>query len=182
MALYSPTFWHHLTEGLTELAHHRGDTLLDLADLYMRRDKNGHYTDATDARVAIDCVDDLPVKDRAKVIDEDRRSRQVAPFMSYGKFTGDAPLGTCAFWPVPPTSKPHTISAPGLAPTLVVSTTRDPATPYKAGVDLAEPATRRSAHLRRHPAHGRVPGQQLYRRLRDGIPRQWHSAAKGAKC
>jgi pimeloyl-ACP methyl ester carboxylesterase len=137
MALYSPTFWQHLTEGLTELAHHQGDTLLDLADLYMRRDKNGHYTDATDARVAIDCVDDLPVKDRAKVIDEDRRSRQVAPFMSYGKFTGDAPLGTCAFWPVPPTSKPHTISAPGLAPTLVVSTTRDPATPYKAGVDLA---------------------------------------------
>ena len=43
----------------------------------MRRDKHGHYTDATDARVAIDCVDDLPVKDRAKVIDEDRRSRQV---------------------------------------------------------------------------------------------------------
>ena len=137
MALYSPTFWHHLTEGLTELAHHRGDTLLELADLYMRRDKHGHYTDATDARVAIDCVDDPPVKDRAKVIDEDRRSRQVAPFMSYGKFTGDAPLGTCAFWPVPPTSKPHTISAPGLAPTLVVSTTRDPATPYQAGVDLA---------------------------------------------
>ncbi|UQX09525.1 alpha/beta hydrolase [Candidatus Mycobacterium methanotrophicum] len=137
MALYSPTFWHHLTRGLTELAHHRGDTLLELADLYMRRDKHGHYTDATDARVAIDCVDDLPVKERAKVIDEDRRSRQIAPFMSYGKFTGDAPLGTCAFWPVLATSKPHTISAPGLAPTLVVSTTRDPATPYQAGVDLA---------------------------------------------
>jgi pimeloyl-ACP methyl ester carboxylesterase len=137
MALYSPTFWHHLTEGLTELAHHRGDTLLELADLYMRRDKHGHYTDATDARVAIDCVDDLPVKDRDKVIDEDRRSREVAPFMSFGKFTGHAPMGTCAFWPVQPTSKPHTISAPGLAPTLVVSTTRDPATPYQAGVDLA---------------------------------------------
>jgi pimeloyl-ACP methyl ester carboxylesterase len=137
MALYSPTFWHHLTEGLTELAGHRGDTLLELADLYMRRDKHGHYTDATDARVAINCVDDPPVKNRAKVVDEDRRSRQVAPFMSYGKFTGDAPLGTCAFWPVPPTSRPHAISAPGLAPTLVVSTTRDPATPYKAGVDLA---------------------------------------------
>ena len=57
--------------------------------------------------------------------------------MSYGQFTGDAPLGTCAFWPVPPTSKPHAVSAPGLAPTVVVSTTHDPATPYKAGVDLA---------------------------------------------
>src|ERR1700749_1245053 len=137
MALYSPTFWHHLTTGLTELSRHRGDVLLELADLYMRRDKQGHYSNSTDARVAVNCVDQPPVKDRAKVIDEDRRSREVAPFMNYGKFTGDAPLGTCAFWPVPPSSKPHTIRAQGLAPTLVVSTTHDPATPYQAGVDLA---------------------------------------------
>jgi pimeloyl-ACP methyl ester carboxylesterase len=138
MALYSPTFWHHLTSGLTELSHHRGDVMLELADLYMRRDKRGHYSNSTDARVAVNCVDQPPVKDRAKVIDEDRRSREVAPFMNYGKFTGDAPLGTCAFWPVPPTSKPHAISASNLTPTLVVSTTHDPATPYQAGVDLAK--------------------------------------------
>lgn len=137
MALYSPTFWHHLTEGLTELESNEGDTLLELADLYMRRDKSGHYNNSTDARVAVNCVDQPPVKDRAKVIDEDRRTREIAPFMNYGKFTGDAPLGTCAFWPVPPTSKPHVISAPGLTPTMVVSTSHDPATPYQAGVDLA---------------------------------------------
>ena len=64
--------------------------------------------------------------------------RKVAPFMSYGPFTGDAPLDDCAFWPVPPTSKPHEISVKGLAPTLVVSTVHDPATPYQAGVDLAK--------------------------------------------
>jgi pimeloyl-ACP methyl ester carboxylesterase len=137
MALYSPGLWHHLTDGLAEMADHHGDTMLAMADMYMRRDQQGHYSNATDARVAINCVDQPPVADRAKVIDEDRRSREVAPFMSYGQFTGDAPLGTCAFWPVPPTSKPHAISAPGLAPTMVVSTTHDPATPYKAGVDLA---------------------------------------------
>lgn len=137
MALYSPNLWHHLTDGLAELADDRGDTLLQLADMYMRRDSHGHYTNATDARVATNCVDQPPITDRAKIIDEDRRSREVAPFMSYGKFTGDAPLGTCAFWPVPPTSKPHAVSAPGLVPTVVVSTTHDPATPYKAGVDLA---------------------------------------------
>jgi len=129
--------WRHLTDGLTELSHHHGDTMLILADMYMRRDSRGHYNNATDARVAINCVDQPPVTDRAKVVDEDRRSREIAPFMSYGSFTGDAPLGTCAFWPVPPTSTPHTISAPGLAATVVVSTTHDPATPYKAGVDLA---------------------------------------------
>ncbi|KZS86034.1 alpha/beta hydrolase [Mycobacterium persicum] len=137
MALYSPNLWSHLTDGLSELADHRGDTLLALADMYMRRDSHGHYTNATDARVAINCVDQPPITDRAKIIDEDRRSRELAPFMSYGKFTGDAPLGTCAFWPVPPTSKPHAVSAPGLVPTVVVSTTHDPATPYKAGVELA---------------------------------------------
>jgi hypothetical protein len=58
--------------------------------------------------------------------------------MNYGQFTGDAPLSTCAFWPVPPTSGPHTVSAPGVPPVLVVSTLRDPATPYQAGVDLAK--------------------------------------------
>jgi pimeloyl-ACP methyl ester carboxylesterase len=137
MALYSPTFWHHLTSALTEMSHHRGDVMLELADLYMRRDKRGHYSNSTDARVAVNCVDQPPVKDRAKVIDEDRRSREVAPFMNYGKFTGNAPLGACAFWPVPATSKPHTIAVPRLTPTLVVSTTHDPATPYQAGVDLA---------------------------------------------
>lgn len=137
MALYSPTLWHHLTDGLSELAGGRGDTMLALADMYMRRDPHGHYSNATDARVAINCVDQPPITDRTRIIDEDRRSREVAPFMSYGKFTGHAPLGTCAFWPVPPTSKPHIVTAPGLVPTVVVSTTHDPATPYKAGVDLA---------------------------------------------
>jgi hypothetical protein len=72
------------------------------------------------------------------VADEDRRIRAAAPFMSYGEFTGHAPLDTCAFWPVPPTSTPHKPSVTGLPPILVVSTTNDPATPYQAGVDLAK--------------------------------------------
>ena len=38
---------------------------------------------------------------------------------------------------MPPTSGPHPVSAPGLPPVLVVST-GDPATPYRAGVDLAK--------------------------------------------
>ena len=112
--------------------------MLALADMYMRRDAQGHYTNATDARIAINCVDQPPITDRAKVIEEDRRMREVAPFMSYGEFTGHAPLSTCAFWPVPATSTPHSVSAPGLPPVLVVSTTNDPATPYQAGVDLAK--------------------------------------------
>jgi pimeloyl-ACP methyl ester carboxylesterase len=137
LPLYSPNLWRHLTQALTELEDGRGDTMLTLADLYMGRDAEGHYNNSTDVRVAVNCVDQPPVKDRDKVIEEDRRLREVAPFMSYGEFTGHAPLSTCAFWPVRPTSTPHEISVGGLPPILVVSTTNDPATPYQAGVDLA---------------------------------------------
>jgi pimeloyl-ACP methyl ester carboxylesterase len=138
LPLYSPNLWRHLTRGLTELKSGNGDTMLALADLYMGRDGKGHYNNSTDVRVAVNCVDEPPVTERAKVVDEDRRVREAAPFMSYGAFTGFAPLGTCAMWPVPPTTKPHRISVDGLPPILVVSTTNDPATPYQAGVDLAK--------------------------------------------
>ena len=138
LALYAPRFWHYLTQGLKELETGAGDTLLAMADVYMGRDKNGHYNNSTDVRVAVNCVDEPAVTDRAKAVDEDRRTREVAPFMSYGEFTGYAPLPTCAFWPVPTTSKPHTLSAHGLPPTLVISSTDDPATPYQSGVDLAK--------------------------------------------
>ncbi len=137
LPLYSPGLWRHLTQALTELKEGAGDTMLTLADLYMGRDAEGRYNNSTDVRVAVNCVDEPDVTDRAKIVEEDRRVREVAPFMSYGEFTGHAPLGTCAFWPVPPTSEPHEINVRGLPPILVVSTTNDPATPYQAGVDLA---------------------------------------------
>src|SRR5215208_1560989 len=138
LPLYSPSLWRHLTQALSEIEDGKGDTMLTLADLYMGRDAQGHYNNSTDVRVAVNCVDQPAVTDRAKTVEEDRRSRELAPFMSYGEFTGHAPLETCAFWPVPPTSTPHEIKVNGLPPTLVVSTTNDPATPYQAGVDLAK--------------------------------------------
>ncbi|KUI23379.1 hydrolase [Mycobacterium sp. GA-1285] len=137
LPLYSPDLWRHLTQALSEMERGSGDTMLALADLYMGRDAQGHYNNSTDVRVAVNCVDKPAVTDRAKVVEEDRRVREAAPFMSYGEFTGHAPLGTCAFWPVPPTSEPHELEVEGLPPTLVVSTTNDPATPYEAGVELA---------------------------------------------
>lgn len=39
---------------------------------------------------------------------------------------------------MPPTTQPHQISVKGLPSILVISTTHDPATPYQAGVDLAQ--------------------------------------------
>ncbi|BBX37983.1 protease [Mycolicibacterium mageritense DSM 44476 = CIP 104973] len=137
LPLYSPNLWRHLTDALTGIKNGNGDLMLALADLYMGRDAKGHYNNSTDVRVAVNCMDKPAITDRAVVVEQDRRLREVAPFMSYGDFTGHAPLGTCAFWPVKPTSTPHEIKVDGLPPTLVVSTTNDPATPYQAGVDLA---------------------------------------------
>ncbi|MDG3011911.1 alpha/beta hydrolase [Rhodococcus sp. D2-41] len=137
-ALYSPQLWPALRTGLDELAQDRGDTLLQLADLYEGRDDDGKYSNSTDAFNAIRCVDDPPQKDRAVAGKADMAYRKAAPFLDDGRGTGNAPLDLCAFWPVPNTLSPRQVNAPGLAPTVVVSTTHDPATPYQAGVDLAK--------------------------------------------
>ncbi|WP_411156437.1 alpha/beta hydrolase [Nocardia cyriacigeorgica] len=136
--LYSESFWRVLSLGLTELSQGRGDTLLQLADLYNGRNEDGTYNNLNDAFNAIRCVDDPRITDPAVAARQDTEYRKAAPFMDDGRGTGAAPLELCASWPVPNTSQPHEISVQGLPTTVVVSTTGDPATPYQAGVDLAE--------------------------------------------
>ncbi|MCV7078241.1 alpha/beta hydrolase [Mycobacterium szulgai] len=137
-ALYTPSHWKYLTSGLVGLQRgtNAGDLLL-LADDYQGRDRQGHYDNDQDAFNAIRCVDAPTPTDPAPWVAADRKIREVAPFLSYGQFTGAAPRDLCAMWPVPATSTPHpaTPAAPGKV--VVVSTTHDPATPYQAGVDLA---------------------------------------------
>jgi pimeloyl-ACP methyl ester carboxylesterase len=138
-ALYSQRYWAYLTSGLLGLARgtDAGDLLL-LADDYQGRDKSGHYTNEQDAFTAIGCVDSPYPQDPAAWVDADRQVREAAPFMAYGDFTGFAPRDLCTMWPVPPTSSPHPASSPGPGKVVVVSVTHDPATPYQAGVDLAQ--------------------------------------------
>jgi pimeloyl-ACP methyl ester carboxylesterase len=135
-ALYDDQLWELLDQGLAELAQGQGKVLLFLADNYYGR-SDGEYSTLTDAFSAIRCLDDPPVTDRAAVAEADRRARQAAPFLDDGAQPSTA-LDVCAFWPVPPTSTPGRPQVIGLAPVLVISTTGDPATPYQAGVGLAE--------------------------------------------
>ncbi|GAA5058188.1 alpha/beta hydrolase [Nocardia callitridis] len=137
-ALYSDDLWKILTMGLSEVREGHGDTLLKLADLYDGRNDDGTYTNTNDAFNAVRCVDDPRMSDRAVAGKQDAEFRRVAPFLDDGRGTGAAPLELCTNWPVPNTSEPHRISVQGLAKTVVVSTTDDPATPYQAGVDLAD--------------------------------------------
>ncbi len=137
-ALYTRRYWKFLTSGLLGLQNgtDAGDLLL-LADDYLKRGPDGSYANRQDAFTAIRCVDGPYPTDPAAWAAADRQIRAVAPFLAYGEFTGFAPRGICAMWPVPATTAPHPASSPGTGKVVVVSTTRDPATPYQAGVDLA---------------------------------------------
>ena len=137
-ALYSPQLWSALRAGLTQLASGSGDTLLALADLYEGRNADGTYANTIDAFNAVRCVDAPPLTNRTANDQAAAQYRAVAPFLDDGHGTGAAPLDACAFWPVPSTAAPHVVHAPGVPPTMVISTTGDPATPYAAGVDLAQ--------------------------------------------
>lgn len=135
-ALYAPSLWPQLNAGLAELNRGRGDQLITLADSYYGRTRSGAYSTVTDAFDAVRCVDDQRVTDPAEAREADRRYREAAPFLDDGIAPSPA-RDACAFWPVPVTGEPGMAEVNGIPPTLVVSTTGDPATPYAAGVELA---------------------------------------------
>jgi pimeloyl-ACP methyl ester carboxylesterase len=136
-ALYSKDLWEYLNTGLTELKGNKATTMMLLADSYLERGQDGKYTTTQDAFTAIRCVDDPRVTDKNVVLEAERRYKQVAPFLDDGNPPSSA-LDACAFWPVPNTGTPHLPNITGLPAVLVISTTRDPATPYDAGVSLAK--------------------------------------------
>lgn len=136
-ALYARDFWPYLSQGISGLAAGDGRILLALGDIYFDRAPDGVYGNGTEAFVAIGCVDEERITDRAEQAELIRLANEAAPFRDDGRGPVGA-LDPCAFWPSPPTSEPHVPQAAGLPPTLVLSTTGDPATPYQAGVDLAE--------------------------------------------
>jgi pimeloyl-ACP methyl ester carboxylesterase len=135
-ALYTPSLWEYLDNGLTELRQGNGRGLLALADSYYSRDSDGQYSNTTDAFDAVHCVDDKRVEDPAEAREADRRYREAAPFLDDGRGPSAA-REMCAFWPVSVTGESAQPQVGALPPTLVISTTGDPATPYDAGVKLA---------------------------------------------
>lgn len=136
-SLYQQNLWEYLNTGLNELKQQRGATLEKLADIYNERGPEGRYGTTQDAFTAIRCVDDPRVTDPKQILESQEKYVQVASFLDDGRQASSA-RDSCAFWPVPNTSQPHEPNVPGLAKTLTISTTNDPATPYQAGVNLAK--------------------------------------------
>nr|WP_246457860.1 alpha/beta hydrolase [Saccharopolyspora gloriosae] len=126
-----------LVQGLTELTSGRGDMLLAMRDAASSRAPDGKYSNALEANLAINCLDE----DRRTPAEETALKRAVyaaAPFTDPGRPVVDAHDG-CEDWPVRPTlGIPYAEGIEGLPPTLAVAATGDPLTPYEGGVNLAE--------------------------------------------
>lgn len=136
-ALYAKALWDTLSTALVDLSNGKGEGLMSLADTYDGRSADGTYTNIQDAFVAIQCIDGSREYDQAQADATAEKFAAAAPYRD----SGDPPKGIrdpCQFWPAAPTSSPHEPAVAGLPKVLVISTTHDPATPYQAGVNLAE--------------------------------------------
>jgi len=136
-AMYAASQWESLSSALTDLANGNGAALMGIADSYDGRDDKGHYSNLLDAFVAIGCIDGSRTVPADQVDELATKLAEAAPYQA----TGDPPRGVldpCAFWPATPAEAGSLTQPSGLPRVLVISTTHDPATPYEAGVKLAE--------------------------------------------
>jgi pimeloyl-ACP methyl ester carboxylesterase len=136
-ALYSRENGWPLLRDALESANTRNDStgLFALFDNIVERDGNGHYSNSLESQAAISCVDSAYPRDEAAYDADAVAFRKQAP--RFGEALAYGPAA-CAFWPVPPVTRPGPVSAPGAPTVLVVGTTRDPATPYAWSVSLAK--------------------------------------------
>lgn len=134
--LYSEEGWPVIVRGIEELKAGSGKTLMLFRDLAQLRSADGSYGNASEAQLAIECLDE----ERHTPEEESAMKRavfEVAPFMATGRPVRARDL--CEHWPVKPTlGYPYAQDIKGLPKTLVVSVTRDPATPHEGGISLAK--------------------------------------------
>ncbi|HET7306065.1 MAG TPA: alpha/beta hydrolase [Segeticoccus sp.] len=128
-AMYDQSQWSTLTAALRAAFNGSGNELLLLANQYAQRNDNGSYTgNIMQVIYAVNCLD-RPESPKLSHYEQDARQfSKKAP--TWGRFLAWGSV-TCAHWPVQGPSEPHTISAKGSGPILVLGTTRDPATPYE---------------------------------------------------
>lgn len=130
-ALFSVDRWDPLGRALADAADGDGSGLYDLFADYVSQERPGRYGDISDAYWAIGVADGLlPVRleDFEEIVEAEPR---LGPAIVAENLMG-------AYWPEVPRRDLAPFRARGAEPILVISTTRDPSTPYQAGVDLAE--------------------------------------------
>ena len=127
-ALYSQSLWNDLDSALAAALGGDGSALVDLADGYIGLSDFEIY-------FAVNCMDFAwPSGNPQAFLDAAKAAAAASPHF------GEALVNDyirCVDWPVLP--DPLTpVTAPDAPPILVVSTTGDPATPYEAGVRVAD--------------------------------------------
>lgn len=125
--LYDQALWHYLDQALTLADSGRGAILLALSDLYLERNADGTYKNATDANYAVNCLDHPAPTDIAAYDQMGPAFVQASPVFGPAFQYSNLP---CAYWPVKPTGHPGPLTADGAPPILLVGGTNDPATPY----------------------------------------------------
>jgi len=135
LPLYSEAGWPTIVQGIKELKSGNGTTFMLLRDLAQSRSADGRYGNSVEATMAIECLDEerhTPEQESAMK----RAVFKMAPFMDTGRPVQARDI--CEHWPVKPTlGYPYATNIEGLPRTLVVSVTRDPATPHEGGISLA---------------------------------------------
>lgn len=126
-ALYSQSLWNRLDSAIAEALGGDGSALVDLADGYLGMGGFSVY-------FAVNCLDFAWPGDPDVFLSAAKDAAQESPHF------GEALVNDyirCADWPV--TAEPlEPVTAAGAPPIVVISTTGDPATPYEAGVAVAE--------------------------------------------
>lgn len=135
MPLYDNRIWWRLDQALGRaLDHGDGTALMLLADVASGRNPDGTYSNASEANIAVSCLD-FPVDDSpAAMAAMDARLQEASPtlgdYFSHGEVF-------CGAWPYEPVSPPASVDGAGAGPVLVIGGTGDPATPYAWSEALA---------------------------------------------
>ena len=141
LPLYSKSNWPVLAQALKAADGGDGGPFRRLAAKYFEGSDSDTYN-------AVTCLDSSWPRNPQDVLAQARTAEVRAPHFSGNVLVSGL---TCADWPVPP----DPLTPPtgrGLAPTLVIGTTNDPATPYRNSVTLV----------------GRLPGSALLTHQGDG--------------
>lgn len=130
-SLFSAADWPSLAEALADAAEGDGDGLFAAFASYVTRVDDGEYSDISEAYWAISVADGIVPTDLEGFDEILEAEPRLGPAIVAENLMS-------AYWPVAPERTPGPFVAEGSAPILVISTTRDPATAYEAGVSLAE--------------------------------------------
>ena len=134
--LYQRAAWPALSAGLEAAFDGDGTLLLGFSDLYTARRPTGGYRDnRMEALTAISCLDDPSFVAPSRVDDLLPQFQRVSP--TFGEAFAHS-LIACGGTVARSTEPKRDIRAEGAPPILVLGTTRDPATPMRWAVALAE--------------------------------------------